>query len=222
MAINFRQYGFTLIELMVVLAIISLLTAIGMPRIAKIFLSQNLHSAKPYLMTIASKMRTAKIQSGSFIKDWDDYSTSSGDYTTPYDEQYLVTTLGVDLKNAADFCFMVRWQNGNFISDSGDQTPDGDRFEVWAVLRDQDYYGATSANDKVSVADISVSCTTADNKLDATGWVDSDKDKIGSEGRVVVLRDPPTAEGLDSDDRNGRIGTQLDWIGGTSISDGLL
>ena len=193
--------GFTLIELMVVIVIIGILAAIGMPRYQAYVLQGNLEEAKSYLMEISAKERIYQIQTGSYLAS--------------NDEDDLEGSLGVDLKDAANFCFVVRTGViDNFISTTADTAG----FEVWAILNDD-----PDPNTDVAVYGdgVTVTCTTGDNKVTTDAWVGSDGDEAGGVGRVVVLRYPPTS-GIDTVDRKGRTGINLDWVDGISVTDPLI
>lgn len=196
---------------MVVMVILGLLASIGLPSLRLQILKGNLEEAKPYLMAIASKERI--------------YFTQNGSYYANTDEQNLENTLGVDLKDAANFCFVVRTgtTQGSYISNTANtgapNTTTESGFEVWAILRDDG--GADSAVTVTPSTSPAVTCTSADRKNSTEGWVNSDTGEVGSDGRVVVLRYPATVGGLDTSARNGRTGIFLDWINGITVTDAL-
>lgn len=209
-----------MIELMIVIVIIGILVSIGVSRYTPQIRSGELNGAKPYLMAIAAKLRITHTQYGDYLRDGYNAYAAGGaigpnpPYST-FDERYLEETLGVDLKDAGDYCFMVREIDGNYISTSGN----GGYFEVWAVLRDGQYVvSGNGGGDIVTVTSIGAACTTVavgNNKLSSTGWIEN----ADLEGRVVVLRYPPR-EGQDTVDSVR--GVRLDWINGITKTDALL
>ncbi|MBF0382715.1 MAG: prepilin-type N-terminal cleavage/methylation domain-containing protein [Magnetococcales bacterium] len=206
------ENGFTLVEIMLVMVIIGILTTLGVSQFRKYVITAHLEDAQGYMMAIAAKERL--------------YHTKYGTYYAAIDEQDIEDTLGVDLRDASNFCFVVRTgtSSSDYISASANVGAVGDDdeagFEVWAILRSEG-----GANDTVTVyptiSPSSVTCTTADQKNSATGWVDSDGDEIGGEGRVVVLRYPASVDGIETASRNNRTDFFLDWNNGFTITDAL-
>lgn len=189
--------GFTLIELMVVMAIIAILAVLALPQYRVQLIAGRLEEAKPYLLSVAAAQRV--------------YFNRSGAYLAASDEQTLEDTLGVDLRDAANFCLIV--VTNNFITNSANT-----EFEVWAVLRKNTDLG----DDTTTVDSTAVICTAADEKRAATGWV-QDGGEIGGEGRVVVLRYPEPGDGPDLNnlDVHRSAATVHDWVSGISSMDAL-
>ncbi|MBF0107916.1 MAG: hypothetical protein HQL76_01895 [Magnetococcales bacterium] len=197
---------------MMVVVIIGILGLLSLPNLRPYILRGNLQSALPYLMEISAKERSFYQMNGSY-------------YLSPNnDEQDLEDTLGVDLSGAGDFCFLVRVGDGNYISSSGDSASGEEgraKFEVWALLRDDSYSGLTPENDSVTSFNMAgVSCITADEKIHATGFVGVDGGDVGGEGRILSLRYPQPAFGLDPAKRAGR-STDLHWENGVTFHDAL-
>lgn len=193
---NIRRDGFTLIELMVVMAVIAILAVLALPQYRVQMIAGRLEEAKPYLLGIAAAERV--------------YRNRSGSYLATTDEQDLEVTLGVDLADAGNFCFLV--VTADFITNSATA-----EFEVWAVLRDS----AATGNDTVTVDSTAVTCTAADQKRAATGWV-QEAGEIGGVGRVVVLRYPPPTDGADLTNLDThRAAIVHDWMAGISTMDAL-
>lgn len=192
-----RTAGFTLIELMVVMAVVAILALVSFPHFRVLMIQGQLEAAKPYLLTISSAQRL--------------YYNRNGQYLPATNEQELEDSLGVDLEDADSFCFMV--VTNGFITALG--TPD---YEVWAVLRDS----ANQGDDTVTVEGTATSCTAADTKLASTGWVQG-AGEVGGVGRLVVLRYPPPSDGLDgvNVDNHRNAAVLHDWVSGISSSDAL-
>ena len=199
--------GFTLIELLVVVTINGVLAAIAIPFVGPQICRGHLAEAEPYLLQIASKMRSFKIEQGSYF---------SND-----DEQDLEDNLGVNLRDAGSFCFItVCKQNCQTITPGQTIAPAETRagdsaieFEVWAILR-------RDSSRRVS-GPSSRRCTVADIKLASGDWVKPARSgSVCEQGQVVVHRYPPPVDGRD--EVISVTGKRLDWLSGTTITDAIV
>ena len=205
----FRQLGFTLMELMIVVTIIGILAAISIPIYRGYVRQAHLNEAKPYLLDIASKQRSYKTRNGV-------YCCATGNMS----EANLTSGLNVDLNGTGNFCFVVICRDSTLCastnsttfvtaSQSGDPTVE---FEVWAILR------ATSTT-TVSGPQ-STTCTMPASKATPTGWVAAAAStSTGKEGRVVVYRYPPPPNRRDT--AAGQDAITFSWLEGLSESHAL-
>lgn len=204
-----RQWGFTLIELMIVVTVIGILAAIAVPAYRGYVREAHLNEAKPYLLDIASKQRSYKVRNGV-------YCCSTG----TLDETVLSSGLNVDLNSTGNFCFVVICRDAGlcgsttsttFIapSETGDPTVE---FEVWAILR------ATSTTTVSGPQGLT--CRMSSSKPAPTGWVGaSSATSAGREGRAMVYRYPAPANGRDA--VAGQDSVKFDWLEGLSESHAL-
>lgn len=203
---HLRQSGFTLIELMIVVSVIGILSAIAVPAYRGYLQQSRLSEAKPYILDIASKMRSYKVRNGVYC--------CSG---STLDEAVLTSNLNVNPAATGNFCFAVICRDSalcgntvstNFVaaSESGDPATE---FEVWAVLRN-------SANTTVTGPQGAV-CRMAATKQKPTGWVQASSSSLsGREGQVVVYRYPAPPNGQDA--VTGQDSVKFIWLEGVSES----
>src|SRR5665213_863258 len=124
--------GFTIIEVVIVIACIAVLAAIAAPKMSGFILQAHLDGAKPYLQELATKQRMYKIENGTYCCS-----------TSTTDENNLATTLGLSVANAGDLCIVFVCRDATicqtamsnaFISPIASGVPKPD-FEIWALLR---------------------------------------------------------------------------------------
>lgn len=191
-----RQEGFTLIELMVVVTIIAILASFAAPSFRGYIIEARLNEAKPYLLEIASRMRTYKARNGV-------YPGAGADILS---EDTLTSTIGVDLTSSENFCFaFIVPPVASFVtnSEAGDPTVE---FEVWAIMRSANAASVTGPKTK--------SCAVSTSKRPPSGWVATNR--VPRQGRAVAYRYPPPPNGTDA--IAGANGVRFTWIEGLSTS----
>ena len=204
-----EQRGFTLIELMVVVSIVGVLSAVAIPIFRGYVQEARLSEAKPFLVEIAARQRSYKARNGVYCCS-----------TDTLDERNVGPALGIDLKETGNFCFAFVCKNAalcasvtspNFVAtaETGDPAIE---FEVWAILRASTTATLTGPN--------SSTCRMDNAKRPPTGWVAAATSGLsGREGRVAVLRYPAPVNGRDA--TLGIDSVQFNWLEGLSVTHAL-
>lgn len=208
MRLSARQRGFTLVEVLVVISIIGILMAIGVPQFRGFALNARLNDARPVMDEIAEAAQRKFLRSGEY---WSSGNTVS--------EDEIIEEFGIPVDEYGDFCFMMVCRDKSFCesttkinfiaaAEPADAVP---AFEVWAVLRN-------APDGKIAVP--GDDCDPADDKRPPTGWVQpANSSEAGREGQVVALRYPPPLDGADA--TTGEGGHRYTWDAGLSKTHAL-
>lgn len=203
--------GFTLVELMVVVTIVGILSAIAIPTYRGYMRQAHLNEAKAYLLEIGAKLRAYRYRNGAYC--------CTGQ--SMLSEAAYAPVLGVNLREVGNFCFVVICRDSticqnpvatNFIStaETGDPAIE---FEVWAILRD------TTAT-TLTGGPRNVTCTMDSTKIAPTGWVAAaSSGDAARHGRAVVYRYPAPPNGRDT--VLGDANVRMSWTEGVSETHAL-
>lgn len=162
--------GFTLVELMVVLAIIGVLLSVAIPRFQKLVLFSRLEEARTYMTALAAAERRYLLENNSSY------------YQSSY-ENDLFSNLGVRLMESPDFCYTVTCGQTDCKASA---TTSGWDFYVTAYLRN-----GTGTDTTVAGCTVTTAATTI--KPAADSWVSSS----GKAGKALYLcwpHPPPGAQ----------------------------
>lgn len=204
-----RQRGFTLIEMMIVVAVIGILSTLGISHYRAYVLEARLSDALPTMTLIASKMRMLRLERGKYCCEGDSF-----------DEAVITEELGVQVAESGDFCFMVMCPSvancasaspGFFVASSEAEDAPAE-FEVIALLR-------ASSTGSIN-SPIGQTCKPHPSKRPPTGWVASGASgKPGREGRMLIFRYPPPKDGIDG--AAGSTGDRFVWNAGFSKTNAM-
>ena len=130
-----RVSGFTLIELMIVVAIVGILAAVAVPQYRKSVLKGHRTAAQAFLLQVAQRQQQYFLDNRGYAADFTSLGVSMGSDVSPYYEQVAITvgaTPPTFLVAIRPIGTQARNNEPNLTIDAaGNRTPTGTAYGAW-------------------------------------------------------------------------------------------